>query len=71
MSDWQLIETAPKDGTWILLYGSLYVEPHARVGFWSDDGPDWYDSEAAPRSLTDFGWSPTHWMPFLAPLEAL
>lgn len=34
MSEWQLIDTAPKDGTWILAYGNAYPELTER-GSWS------------------------------------
>ena len=66
----QPIETAPKDETWIMLFGDLYGEPHGHVGFWSEDDADWFDSEAASKSLTAFGWKPTHWCPFDDPLPA-
>jgi hypothetical protein len=67
--EWKPIETAPRDGTWIILYGDKYGEPEVRAGFWGYDGPDrdWYDSECASRSLTAFDWKPTHWMPFNPP----
>lgn len=67
---WQPIETAPKNETWIILFGDLYGEPHGHVGFWSEDDADWFDSEAASKSLTAFGWKPTHWCPFDDPLPA-
>lgn len=52
---WRPIETAPKDGTWVL----LWIEDSASLGFWNgrtwDDG-DFYD---------DLG-SPSYWMPLHA-----
>ena len=73
MAEWQDIATAPKDQTWILLYGPYNGEPRVQLAFWAsavdgewDDG-GWYDSEAASHSLTAFGWEPTHWHPFDEP----
>jgi len=60
MIDWQDIETAPKDETWVLLYGDECDEPRVHAAFWSEEGRDWFDSEAASNSVTDF-WQPTHW----------
>jgi hypothetical protein len=54
---WQPIETAPKDGTPILLW--TYWE-HYAVGAW--DGTGWYDGQ--------YSWSDaTHWMPLPASPE--
>ncbi len=67
---WQPIETAPKDETWILLYGDWNGEPRVNLGFWggyTDDDKDWSDSECASHPLTAFGWQPTHWAPFEPP----
>ena len=64
MNNWQPIETAPKDGTWVMLrgghdYGDDQIGP-AVVAFW--DGEGWYyaywDSEW--RSSYE---EPTQWMP--------
>lgn len=56
MSEWQPIETAPKDGTIILLW---YKAIGHEMAFWNgkswDDG-DFYDNLG---SDADF----THWMP--------
>ena len=62
MNEWQPIESAPKDETWIILYGDHLGEPHGCIAFWSPDG-GWFDSEAASKPVTAFGWTPTHWMP--------
>lgn len=61
-NEWKPIETAPKDETWVILYGDLWGEPHGCIAFWSPDG-GWCDSEAASNPVTDWGWKPTHWMP--------
>ena len=62
MEKWQPIETAPKDGTEVLIgrnYGGS--EAYAVASF---DGDEW-------RDVGDIGWAgmygddnqPTHWMP--------
>lgn len=66
--DWQPIETAPKDGTRVLLIGHRGAE--ADIGNWSMHGR--YD-----RSTKRYGicWgcagiayvNPTHWMPLPPP----
>jgi len=64
MIDWQPIETAPKDESWVLLFfdgRDPIPGPAYRVGFWSVEYCDWYDWEGAGNSLTAFGDYPTHW----------
>lgn len=60
---WQPIETAPKDGTGILL--------SAPVGFgWRIVGGSWNcgDSLVMPHWMSPVaGFQPTHWMPLAAP----
>jgi hypothetical protein len=69
MSDWQPIETAPKDGREILVkLGSLECAVSFRAHSRSDEcsqhqlslGPCW-------RSMTGFPIKPTHWMPLPEP----
>jgi hypothetical protein len=67
---WQPIETAPKDGTEVLIYG-LAWEDAQRGNYYAVaaflDGA-WRDS---PEDVDD-GWemnSPTHWMPLPTPPE--
>lgn len=62
---WQPIDTAPKDGTAILLGGCTWG-PNVRVGSWGkarfnrstrDYDPDWCSGS------DQGGFNPTHWMP--------
>lgn len=61
MSEWQPIETAPKDGTWVLLY-----HQYARISDWYWDGQKWHND------VLDWGddepsLAPTHWQPLPDP----
>jgi hypothetical protein len=61
---WQPIETAPKDGTVVLLAGCR--KPVAAA--WLEDEIDWWhvdDNKRGPFALR--GPGPTHWMPLPAP----
>lgn len=70
MSEWQPIETAPKDGTVVLLFVPESTDTDGvRVGFfsyWAAYG-DWYGDESASHSLSNLYGKPTHWMPLPAP----
>ena len=66
MGEWQPIETAPKDGTVVLIYSPAdgVMSSHLHWGNWQ--GMVW-------RSVghVDFERSkPTHWMPLPAPPKA-
>jgi hypothetical protein len=70
MTQWQPIEMAPKDETWVLLWfpeDAPAPEPRVRSGFWSEEYADWFDSEAAGNSLTEILGAPTHWAALTAP----
>jgi len=68
---WQPIDTAPKDGTNVLLFCTTAVMPKTdiyllcggepfesfEVGWWNDDTSEWETVYCAP---------PTHWMPLPA-----
>jgi hypothetical protein len=66
MSEWQAIETAPKDGTWVLVVIAGYVPS---VAHWDADHADWLTG--LPEDVSDEMWQefiepeykPTHWMP--------
>lgn len=59
---WQPIETAPKDGTWIMVYWpTMGIGQYPFVVFW-DEG--WQPARYSDR---DYGEAfPTHWMPLPA-----
>lgn len=65
-SDWQPIETAPMDGTELLLSGPSWngmkpdEPPYFAVGLWQSGA--WREGEDGSRL-----WSPTHWMPLPEP----
>ena len=62
--EWRDIETAPKDGTVVLLAGCR--KPVAAA--WLEDEIDYWhvdDNKRGPFALR--GPGPTHWMPFPAP----
>jgi hypothetical protein len=74
---WQPIETAPRDGTPVLLVSANAAEPSAEVGHWSDeDGTfrvgypdDWF--RLAGHGLRSWLDIATHWQPLPAPPAAL
>jgi len=67
MSDWQPIETAPKDGTYVMVWPPTYSGA-VSCAVW-----DWQTDHKRPRPFwqrldTDSAWTsrnhpPTHWMP--------
>lgn len=81
MSQWQDISTAPKDGTFVVLYGVWAGEIHginahspcADIGFWSGGksdfaGGDWWSLTTGDAYAC---WMlPTHWMPLPPAPEA-
>lgn len=62
MSDWKLIETAPKDGTWVLIWETAGTNTkyspadvaHYHLG-------DWYNADKQRL------YGASHWMPLPAP----
>jgi len=63
--EWQPIETAPKDGTYVLVtdgkevYRSYYEDIYPE-----DNRPQWFDNS---YYSFDPGEIPTHWMPLPKP----
>jgi hypothetical protein len=78
MSDWQPIETAPKDGTYILLFvRTSWGGPEIHKACWEDNTYDvkceaWCIANSTDRdyNTSDEVECPTHWMPLPAPPEA-
>jgi hypothetical protein len=78
MPAWQPIETAPKDGTWVLLRGGVVddfddyavgpvPEPAAIVARWIGEENASYECNVWGIALWDGDWrtqysGPTHWM---------
>jgi hypothetical protein len=61
MSEWQPIETAPKDGTTVILFCDRYASP---------DVADVGSYEQGQWVMNGSGWEPTHWMPLPNPPSA-
>lgn len=75
---WQPIETAPKDGTPIILAGQVDSDngliPTVVAGYFYEDGEGWeypHTHHFAVSTLDDAGIDIlTHWMPLPEPPEA-
>jgi hypothetical protein len=74
--EWRPIESAPKDGTAILIYGPELlreIDGHCAVARWQATGSNsiawWTISEGKCGPFDLRGPSPTHWMPLPAPPE--
>lgn len=67
---WQPIETAPKDGEWVIIYDDQYRHSHASylISHWHGSLKVWAGrSNSQGRFAT---WDEaTHWMPLPAPPE--
>lgn len=66
MSEWEPIETAPKDGTHVLIYQTDVLAPNHYVAAYDDEwgnGEGWWvvcDGKVPDLPLR--GPQPTHWM---------
>lgn len=66
-TDWQSIESAPKDGTWVLVCGGTWpvtmawyaLNSRINRAYWKMDD-EWDDYDLADDQ-------PTHWMPLPEP----
>lgn len=63
---WQPIETAPKDGTEILVFvgGTIIIGSWSNGSVLRDEG--WYDAEAGVKFVNGL-LDPTHWQPLPSP----
>jgi len=62
MSEWQPIETAPKNGKEILCWvGSGYTGGHLMLSYIKNNGTNYWGDWDLDR------WEPTHWMPLSEP----
>lgn len=66
LMEWQPIENAPKDGTFILAHDLAYKFPIVINYFKCDDWQGWIYSD---ESFVDDLPEPTHWMPLPTPPE--
>lgn len=58
VAEWQPIETAPKDGKWLLVWNGLSAQIPAVA---------YYDGEVWTHGDNTFYWNISHWMPLPAP----
>lgn len=78
MSDWQPIETAPKDGTRVLLFINRTYGEKFILGHWDDNKysknprPYWTnDSQSAYGIVVTRENQPTHWIKIPEPPKCL
>ena len=62
MSEWQPIETAPKDGSPVLVLGSGWNDPVPTVAVWNE-----YEEWAEFTGGETIWPAPNHWMPLPEP----
>lgn len=70
MSEWQPIETAPRDGSPVLIIDATAKTPQAYFGHWHGEWrlgsvENWYDEDAG--YCLGFLPGATHWMPLPEP----
>jgi len=70
MTDWQPIETAPKDGAWLLVFEPSDYPPNVHVvrwglpEYWGKSGDEtWVTMAIGPNPDTYNADEATHWMP--------
>ncbi len=70
---WQPIETAPRDGTHILVYPPTWYGEFASIAYWHSElsgrctEPYWKRTDALNRIIMCLENPPTHWMPLPPP----
>ena len=65
--NWQPIETAPKEGTAILVYDGDIMTTAAWNKMFYDEDPEWVILTYDDWDLDSPRFSPTHWMPLPDP----
>lgn len=65
MSEWKPIETAPKDGTRVLL--GRADEGWTTVGSFDDERDEWWESNTNWDDFNGAPIYPTHWQPLPEP----
>lgn len=71
--EWQPIETAPKDGSPVLVYPPLWVNKTCSIAKYNDDKfakkpkPYWNRDDCFGRITENRMKPPTHWMPLPLP----
>jgi len=68
MADWQPIETAPKDGTPVLL--GREFDTHVALAEWDDEAMPPFQWRVPDTEIAYHAKGYTHWMPLPAPPSA-
>lgn len=73
--EWRPIETAPRDGTWLLVFEPSKWSPNIHVVRWGE--PEWTLEKSPPKTWVTMALGPnpdtydadeaTHWMPLPEP----
>lgn len=73
MSGWQPIETAPKDGSYVLVYPGIWTGVSCSVARWNEGKckktprPYWDRLDSYGSILRNRQYKPTHWQPLPEP----
>ena len=62
---WLPIESAPTDGTYVLLFDAGYANPYLHAA-WDRFGRGWW-TQSTESGASVVWWSATHWMPLPPP----
>lgn len=66
-TDWRAIETAPKDGSFILVAANNFGKSVVGEAYWRDEPSAWWWANTDPGGPHDeaiyMSWNVTHWMP--------
>jgi len=67
MNEWRTIDSAPRDGTWIIIWDGTSVHQASYSERWHG----WFDTYGLYEDPWEGNKShPTHWMPLPAPPDA-